>query len=117
MDRMMANKFDFNDFLKQWQAMNNMGGTQMMKLLPGFNKISEKQLYEAEKKFKMYEMMIKSMEEEVGAVLPGKGRFHRLLSGGQLMLVVTPYAGASRPGPALQVCRPTPARGPGFGLL
>ena len=35
----MSNKFDFNDFLKQWQTMNNMGGTSMMKLLPGFNKV------------------------------------------------------------------------------
>lgn len=40
MERMMANKFDFNDFLKQWQTMNNMGGTQIMKMLPGFNKAS-----------------------------------------------------------------------------
>lgn len=64
LSRMMSNKFDFNDFLKQWQTMNNMGGAQMMKLLPGFNKISERQLYEAEKKFKMYEAMIAAMQEE-----------------------------------------------------
>ncbi|GAX85777.1 hypothetical protein CEUSTIGMA_g13192.t1 [Chlamydomonas eustigma] len=64
MQRILSAKFDFNDFLKQWQNMNNMGGAQMMKLLPGFNKISEKQLYEAEKKFKMYESMINVMEEE-----------------------------------------------------
>ena len=35
----MSAKFDFNDFLKQWQNMNNMGGMSMMKLLPGFNKV------------------------------------------------------------------------------
>uniref|UniRef100_A0A6U2HSU7 signal-recognition-particle GTPase n=1 Tax=Chlamydomonas euryale TaxID=1486919 RepID=A0A6U2HSU7_9CHLO len=64
MERMRQNKFDFNDFLKQWQTMNNMGGTQIMKMLPGFNKVSERQLYEAEKKFKMYEAMINAMEEE-----------------------------------------------------
>jgi signal recognition particle subunit SRP54 len=36
---MMSNKFDFNDFLKQWKSINNMGGTKLMKLLPGFNKV------------------------------------------------------------------------------
>ncbi len=39
LNRIMTAKFDFNDFLKQWQNMNNMGGTAMMKLLPGFNKV------------------------------------------------------------------------------
>mmetsp|Transcript_6365 Transcript_6365/g.14123 ORF Transcript_6365/g.14123 Transcript_6365/m.14123 type:complete len:540 (+) Transcript_6365:46-1665(+) len=64
MKRMMESKFDFNDFLKQWQTVNNMGGTQLMKLLPGMSKISEKQLYEAEKQFKAFESMINVMEEE-----------------------------------------------------
>lgn len=39
MKRVMEAKFDFNDFLKQWQTMNNMGGIQMLKLMPGFNKV------------------------------------------------------------------------------
>jgi signal recognition particle subunit SRP54 len=39
MERLMSANFDFNDFLKQWQNMNNMGGMSMMKLLPGFNKV------------------------------------------------------------------------------
>jgi len=64
MRRMMANKFDFNDFLAQWKTVNNMGGLQLMKLMPGMNKISEKQLYEAEKQFKAYEAMINAMEDE-----------------------------------------------------
>ncbi len=38
MKRMMESKFDFNDFLKQWQTMNNMGGMQLMKLMPGMAK-------------------------------------------------------------------------------
>lgn len=63
--RMDAAKFDFNDFLQQWKRVNNMGGLQMMKLMPGFNQITEKQLYEAEKKFKSYEAMINSMTTEV----------------------------------------------------
>ncbi|KAG2491550.1 hypothetical protein HYH03_010121 [Edaphochlamys debaryana] len=63
-ERMMEEKFDFNDFMAQWKTMNNMGGLQMLKMMPGFNKISEKQLYEAEKTFEMYEAVIKAMEEE-----------------------------------------------------
>jgi signal recognition particle subunit SRP54 len=39
MKRMMENKFDFNDFLHQFKALNNMGGAQIMKLMPGFNKV------------------------------------------------------------------------------
>lgn len=39
MKRLMANKFDFNDFLTQFKTMNNMGGAQMMKLMPGMAKV------------------------------------------------------------------------------
>jgi signal recognition particle GTPase len=46
--------------------MNNMGGLQMLKLMPGFSGVSEKQLYEVEKKLKKYEGMISSMTPEVG---------------------------------------------------
>lgn len=64
MKRMMESKFDFNDFLAQMKTMSNMGGLQMMKLMPGFNKISEKQLYEAEKQLKLFEDMVNAMDEE-----------------------------------------------------
>ena len=37
--RVMANKFDFNDFLTQMKMMNNMGGTKLLKLLPGMAKV------------------------------------------------------------------------------
>ena len=40
MKRLMANKFDFNDFLTQYKTMNNMGGARIMKLMPGMNKVS-----------------------------------------------------------------------------
>eukprot|EP00798_Chlamydomonas_sp_ICE-L_P008986 gene8986-16123_t len=40
MNRIMSANFDFNDFLKQWQSINNMGV-----------QISEKELYEAEEAF------------------------------------------------------------------
>lgn len=63
--RLEADAFDFNDFLDQFKRMNNMGGLQMLKLMPGFSGVSEKQLYEVEKKLKRYEGMITSMTEEV----------------------------------------------------
>lgn len=63
--RLEADAFDFNDFLDQFKRMNNMGGLQMLKLMPGFSGISEKQLYEVEKKLKKYEGMINSMTPEV----------------------------------------------------
>ena len=67
-ERLAAAKFDFNDFLEQFQRLNNMGGLKMLKLMPGFNQVSEKQLYEVEKKFKMYSGLIASMTLEVGRV-------------------------------------------------
>ena len=35
--RMMENKFDFNDFLKQYKMVSGMGGgmTNVIKMLPG----------------------------------------------------------------------------------
>jgi signal recognition particle subunit SRP54 len=63
--RLEADAFDFNDFLQQFKSVNNMGGLQMLKLMPGFSGVSEKQLYEVEKKLKKYEGMITSMTEEV----------------------------------------------------
>ncbi|GLI66763.1 hypothetical protein VaNZ11_010730 [Volvox africanus] len=64
MDRLLEEKFDFNDFLNQWKSMNNMGGLQMLKMMPGFNKVSEKALYEAEKQFESYAAIINAMDEE-----------------------------------------------------
>jgi signal recognition particle subunit SRP54 len=63
--RLQADAFDFNDFLQQFKSVNNMGGLQMLKLMPGFSGVSEKQLYEVEKKLKKYEGMITSMTQEV----------------------------------------------------
>lgn len=65
--RLESDAFDFNDFLDQFKRMNNMGGLQMLKLMPGFSGVSEKQLYEVEKKLKKYEGMISSMTPEVRA--------------------------------------------------
>ncbi|KAL6746659.1 chloroplast SRP54 subunit of signal recognition particle [Haematococcus lacustris] len=62
--RLKESKFDFNDFLKQYETMNNMGGMKLMKMMPGFNKVSEKQLYEVEKQFAIYKKMIDVMDED-----------------------------------------------------
>ena len=62
--RLAAAKFDFNDFMAQFERINNMGGLKMLKLMPGFNQVSEKQLYEVERKFKMYSALIASMTKE-----------------------------------------------------
>ncbi|EIE18517.1 signal recognition particle protein [Coccomyxa subellipsoidea C-169] len=63
--RMLSAKFDFNDFLKQYKMVSGMGSMgQIMKMLPGMNQITEKQLNEAEKQFKMFEALINSMTPE-----------------------------------------------------
>ncbi|KAL0030135.1 hypothetical protein WJX79_010209 [Trebouxia sp. C0005] len=71
--RIMQQKFDFNDFLKQTQMMSSMGGMgNLTKMLPGMNKISEQQMAHAEKQQKLWESMINSMtphERETPEVL------------------------------------------------
>ncbi len=63
--RMMTAKFDFNDFLQQYRLVNGMGSmTEVMKMIPGMNKITEKQLQAVEKKYKRYEAMIGSMTKQ-----------------------------------------------------
>lgn len=60
--RLMENKFDFNDFLKQYKLVSSMGTMQqVMKMLPGMSQVTDKQMAEAEKNFKMFESMINSM--------------------------------------------------------
>eukprot|EP00192_Tetraselmis_astigmatica_P002750 CAMPEP_0117671428 /NCGR_PEP_ID=MMETSP0804-20121206/13326_1 /TAXON_ID=1074897 /ORGANISM="Tetraselmis astigmatica, Strain CCMP880" /LENGTH=569 /DNA_ID=CAMNT_0005479883 /DNA_START=21 /DNA_END=1730 /DNA_ORIENTATION=+ len=64
-EKMRSAKFDYNDFLKQFEMMNNMGPMgQVMKMLPGMSKISDRQMMAAEKKFSEYEAMINAMTEE-----------------------------------------------------
>jgi signal recognition particle subunit SRP54 len=60
--RMLSAKFDFNDFLKQYEAVTGMGGMgALMKMLPGMAAITDKQLAAAEAQFKVYKSMIDSM--------------------------------------------------------
>lgn len=50
--KMMENKFDYDDFLSQFQMISSMGPMgQVMKMLPGMSSLTDKQMYAAEKKF------------------------------------------------------------------
>ena len=63
--RMMTAKFDFNDFLKQYKMVMGMGSMgEVMKMIPGMNKVTEKQIAALEKKYKQYESMISSMTKK-----------------------------------------------------
>lgn len=63
--RILEAKFDFNDFLKQSKMVANMGNMgQLMKMLPGMGKISDKALKDAESMLKVFESMINSMTPE-----------------------------------------------------
>ncbi|PRW50902.1 Signal recognition particle 54 kDa chloroplastic isoform A [Chlorella sorokiniana] len=63
--KMMTAKFDFNDFLKQYKMVTGMGNlSSLVKMLPGMNKVNEKQLAEVERKYKTYESMIQSMTKQ-----------------------------------------------------
>lgn len=64
-ERMMQNKFDYNDFLNQTRMLSRLGGlTGMIKMLPGMAKVSEKQLWGAEKSLKKWEKLIDAMTDE-----------------------------------------------------
>ena len=49
-DKIMSATFDFNDFLTQMEIMQNMGGMGgLMKMMPGANGMSDREMQEAEK--------------------------------------------------------------------
>ncbi|PSC75432.1 Signal recognition particle 54 kDa, chloroplastic [Micractinium conductrix] len=63
--RMMTAKFDFNDFLKQYKMVSGMGNlSSLVKMLPGMNKVQDKQIQEVERKYAVYESMIQSMTKK-----------------------------------------------------
>ena len=64
--KMQKGDFDFNDFLLQAQSLKKLGGMGgMLKMMPGMSgKISDEQLFEAEKRLKRCELIIGSMTEE-----------------------------------------------------
>jgi len=60
--RLLAAQFDFNDFLKQAEMVTNMGSmTQLMRMMPGMGGVTDRQLEEAEKSFKVSKSLILSM--------------------------------------------------------
>lgn len=63
--KMMASKFDFDDFLAQTKMVSTMGSLGgVMKMLPGIGKISDDQLAGAEQKLKVAKSMIQSMTKK-----------------------------------------------------
>ncbi len=63
-EKILAAKFDFDDFLKNTRMMKSMGSFgSLMKMIPGV-KINDAQLQEAEKQLKRCEAMIASMTKQ-----------------------------------------------------
>jgi signal recognition particle subunit SRP54 len=63
--RMLDAQFDFNDFLKQAEMVANMGSmSSLMRMMPGMQKLSDKQLAEAENSFKVSKSLVMSMTAE-----------------------------------------------------
>jgi signal recognition particle subunit SRP54 len=63
-EKILAAKFDFDDFLKNTRMMKSMGSFgSLMKMIPGV-KINDTQLQEAEKQLKRCEAMIASMTKQ-----------------------------------------------------
>lgn len=64
-EKMLANKFDFDDFLKQSQMVKQMGSLAgMLKMMPGAAGISNDALAQAEERLKMSESLIRSMTKK-----------------------------------------------------
>jgi len=64
--KMQKGDYDFNDFLLQSQSLKKMGGMGgMLKMMPGMaGKITDEQLFEAEKRMKRCETIIGAMTDE-----------------------------------------------------
>lgn len=64
-EKILAAKFDFNDFLKQMRLLKTMGSLGgFIKMIPGMNKLSGDQLEKGETQLKRAEAMINSMTLE-----------------------------------------------------
>ncbi len=60
--KILTAQFDFTDFLKQMRLLKNMGSIgNLLKMIPGMNKINDEQLRQGESKLKQAEAMINSM--------------------------------------------------------
>ncbi len=63
--KIMAAKFDFNDFIKQMRLLKSMGSfAGVMKMIPGMNKLSGDVLEQGEVQLKRTESMINSMTKQ-----------------------------------------------------
>jgi signal recognition particle subunit SRP54 len=61
----MEAQFDFNDFLKQAEMVANMGSmSSLMRMMPGLNKMTDRQMADAEKSFKVSKSLVLSMTAE-----------------------------------------------------
>jgi len=85
-EKILEAKFDFTDFLKQMRLLKNMGSFgNVMKLIPGMNKLTGDQLEQGEVRLKQVEAMINSMTKEERRnpkLLSGSpGRRRRIASG------------------------------------
>ena len=64
-NRIMSAKFDFNDFLEQMNMMNRMGALgQTMRMIPGMNQVTDRQMMEAERSMTKIKEMVEVMTEE-----------------------------------------------------
>mmetsp|Transcript_18950 Transcript_18950/g.57234 ORF Transcript_18950/g.57234 Transcript_18950/m.57234 type:complete len:569 (-) Transcript_18950:1209-2915(-) len=63
--RMMAGQFDLNDFVAQAEMLTKMGPKSVMQMIPGMgNKLSDRQMYEAEQRIAKLKSMVDVMEPE-----------------------------------------------------
>ena len=63
--RIMSAKFDFNDFLEQMKMMDRMGALgKTMRMIPGLNRVSDKQMMEAERSMTNIKEMVQVMTDE-----------------------------------------------------
>ncbi|MCP4336301.1 MAG: signal recognition particle protein [Mycoplasma sp.] len=84
-NRIMNGHFDLDDLLSQIKQMKKLGKmSSILKMIPGANKISESQITSADKKSKLYEVMISSMtrkERKNPKLLKNSKRKERVLKG------------------------------------
>ncbi len=92
MERMMAGKFDFNDFLDQMKMMQNLGPLEgLLSLLPGFNKIKKQLPADAldPKKMRHMEAIVLSMtlKERSNPEIINQSRRRRIAEGSGRSLI------------------------------
>ena len=78
-DKILNATFDFNDFLTQLELMGDMGGMGgLTKMMPGMNRMSDREMQDAEKSLRIAQSLIMSMT-------PQERQFPDLLVAGCLL--------------------------------